>query len=1590
MTNQNRKKHIIGEKGGLAMRIRKKIARPLVVLLATSQCMTAFAGTWVSHKPTEWSYQQDDGRYQSGGWFQEPATGKRYYLDENGIMSFGWKLLPEGYYFLNTVHDGAFGAMLYGGWYWIDGYCYYLADDGKMYTGTTTPDGFLVNGNGQWVENGAAVYIAGKGISTKNETAGTSQPVKSSSGSKGSGGGGGGGGSSSSKIIYYNYTVMYVDEEGKTLASVEGETRKNSFITVPVKEFEGYSYTNGQSGSQKVISDQSVFVLHYKKDSKDTQDDTTSSAKETYSYFVIYEDADTGTIIKRKKGTGNAGTVITVDEILSGYIASNSNTYAFTLSEDGMEITLYYSKAKEQFKYQIRYLGDDGVKLGNISRSGTEGTVIEIPMRYYEGYTLEEGQDMEFTLDANNQEITIRYTRDIVDEDATESEPEKSDCSYTIKYINKDSMGILLKETGTAKKGTDIFPDLRFDGYEYASNYEFTVQDDGDVFLVYLVKTEIEVEAKSVPYTVVCVNEKGEQIKIFEETVTIKDEAVVIYPDYQIEGYERIGDNEFTVSLEGDNSFTLEYRSKESDHTVQYTVQCMDIDTMETIENVVLRGEPGEELGISGICPDGYQIVGTPPETVKVSAKEENNHIKIYFKKYSDAPDTEKKAAFTVQYRAYNNHDTVILNDLTDTWAVGEKIPVYFLSELTDSDGNLWKAVGDSPRIFTVRDQEMNTFLIEYRLIGEDVKPALDRTYSIRYVAQDTGSILGVTTGTAQVGDEIPYRNTFRDYGFSQGDVSYTIAQEGDNIVEAVMERVSFPGHETDPSTGLYDGFEWVSLYVDSNGEQLLPNVTGFTVKGDELYLDYPDVIEKDGVTYRAAESSPFKIIADKTTYQQFIIQYVTGEPSEDKLEEWKKKAQKKKDAFYGTTPYSYYVAYMEKNSWNDIGLKFGVANAGNEIEIDCEAIDGWLAPQENLGSFALEQDGYRVSAQYEKPNGTTSVGFNKRNYSIHFTNQDQEDLFEPYSGMLAFEKGNSESPFTVYYPNSFYDEEGNRWEADEKTPRTFTMSAMDANQRYVTYHQVYENQKEQFIVEGNADVNRIYNEFAAHTYDSERHEFYLIGRDYSPAGAEVSDTMYSNNLAGYTNEVVDTFDLNDVTYTISLIGYYKKWDYSTCTHEWAYKENLGGNCLTASTQVVQCEKCRKEVTTITPATGHMDQNHDSVCDHCGIRLKQNLGDEITVSWDSGSIGLGTKNFNFVCVDTDYQGTGKMLYLCEDDIGSEIYGAYTDAEGADYNSSSVKYFLDDRFANGLSVSASLQNINGNAVSILTKEEYDKYQLLSINSFPFPSGTFLTRGVDTTAVTLTDGTKVSKEEASRYPIRPVILLDRSEEEEGIRTGIWKEGDMQAQEIDGKLYLFRCVDANYTDKTNTDKSLALFLCDTVIPSNEGLGFDETDGTQSTRFFGETNNYKYSVINQWLSNKKAATSNLVMTNIGIVNEYAGATETGKYQSLDNRSLTCFTRDKAQVMYSNFFIPSVEEAIAMKNYLWKFNESDKNNAAEIINNYCEAYWLRTPQYGTEDMIYTVNLKTGVIEPKSIKGIEGYGVSNTGIRPMYIVEQAY
>ena len=88
-------------------------------ILTALWCQTAFAGQWVEDpsRPanengrTNWWYQRDDGTYPAGGW---------EWLDGNG--------------------DGTAES-------------YRFDENGWMYASTTV-DGYAVNENGAWVENG--------------------------------------------------------------------------------------------------------------------------------------------------------------------------------------------------------------------------------------------------------------------------------------------------------------------------------------------------------------------------------------------------------------------------------------------------------------------------------------------------------------------------------------------------------------------------------------------------------------------------------------------------------------------------------------------------------------------------------------------------------------------------------------------------------------------------------------------------------------------------------------------------------------------------------------------------------------------------------------------------------------------------------------------------------------------------------------------------------------------------------------------------------------------------------------------------------------------------------------------------------------------------------------------------------------------------------------------------------------------------------------------------------------------------------------------------------------------------------------------
>ena len=205
----------------------------LVMLSAAIAAQTGFPGFAESTVTGKWKnengawkfYSPDQKAYTgwiktANGWYYlDPADGKMavgwkniegywYYFDSTsegieGRMHIGWYQSPDHkWYFFNNKSGNTQEGQMLTGWQWIDGYCYYFStesvEQGAMYAGRKTPDGYLTNENGQWTQGRIVMQRTDAGFTTQDTAKNT---TKTNTGGResdsDSDGGSGSGGSSS-------------------------------------------------------------------------------------------------------------------------------------------------------------------------------------------------------------------------------------------------------------------------------------------------------------------------------------------------------------------------------------------------------------------------------------------------------------------------------------------------------------------------------------------------------------------------------------------------------------------------------------------------------------------------------------------------------------------------------------------------------------------------------------------------------------------------------------------------------------------------------------------------------------------------------------------------------------------------------------------------------------------------------------------------------------------------------------------------------------------------------------------------------------------------------------------------------------------------------------------------------------------------------------------------------------------------------------------------------------------------------------------------------------------------------------------------
>ena len=716
------------------MKPKHKLNAILTVFLLSSLTIpsTVFSGTWMKNnekwyyeennkKLTNWQninnnyyYFDNDGKMYTG-WLKDKDNS--FYFLENeknsneGILSSGWKLINSNWYFLNNKHDGFFGKMLTG-WHWIDSKCYYFdISNGNMLVNTKTPDGYIVNADGQWIVNGK-IQIGNSEYTThantiSNTINNSQKPITFNSSSSGGGGGSIGSSISSGKSSNFNNST---------------KTEDPSIITIPQKEM--------------------------------------------YSYSIKYVNED-GVVIKKIDGNKENGSIIEIDKSeIKDYTFETEDNFVLTKNTEKI-IKLKETTKKRKTLYTISFKSRDN-KTDILPNVNGEGILDEeIPIYFQKYVNLSDGtkwmaienSPKTFMLNSiTNNNFTIHYIN------IGKMEKEKlPNFSYSIKYIANDTNAILGIATGYAKQN-DVIP--------FRNNFiGYTIEDENINYLKINSNknnNDIEVKMKRTAFPgpekengkykgfnwdAYFVDENGNQLLPSQKGFTLNNTNLIFdYPNEiniadgyvykakvqspynkQLEGtsYRQI----VIVYKKGENpSDKLEKYKNESlllsndfnkKNNVEYTVRYKEQNSWNDIAIYKNIGHEGTKINIQNVKINGYVNNSNLNSFI---LNKNSNEKEVYYERYDNQNSSLKniKQNYTISFK---DGEKDIMNEVSGKIALENdetigKISVFFPNKVTDEYGNIYQSKETSPKTFTIdylNDKTWNN-VIEYKQIYKNKK----------------------------------------------------------------------------------------------------------------------------------------------------------------------------------------------------------------------------------------------------------------------------------------------------------------------------------------------------------------------------------------------------------------------------------------------------------------------------------------------------------------------------------------------------------------------------------------------------------------------------------------------------------------------------------------------------------------------------------------------------------------------------------------------------------------------------------------------------------------------------------------------------
>ncbi|MBE5973338.1 MAG: hypothetical protein E7251_01925 [Paenibacillaceae bacterium] len=386
---------------------------------------------------------------------------------------------------------------------------------------------------------------------------------------------------------------------------------------------------------------------------------------------------------------------------------------------------------------------------------------------------------------------------------------------------------------------------------------------------------------------------------------------------------------------------------------------------------------------------------------------------------------------------------------------------------------------------------------------------------------------------------------------------------------------------------------------------------------------------------------------------------------------------------------YKYIVRYMDIADKTILHIMTGTGNEGETIELIQPDIEGYTISKGQKETLLLTSDQINLNIYYVKVTTASPSEARKIDWDIKFIEEGKPDR-----EILKGQKGKTEEgkELFVNFPETIMGSDQYYYHSLVPSPWSVVVNGNGTQKYYIEYRKgdrlpeipdsegdmkerlnywLYVSSEAdqcitgerpsvgQLISESQEEANERLLNLVSMADGGDRIEVYVIAKGYTPNAAIISQKFPA--VKNVSELSLEKLTITDEIYTILRVGFEKTYDENTCNHSYKVIDQVEPSCMDNGYETVKCLKCKREETVILPAMGHIDMDHDEICDVCYQAVQETPE---AIHYSIGDVQyrtIGNKTYLFRCIDEDYEDSinnsqKAALFLCDSVIRSDIMG----------------------------------------------------------------------------------------------------------------------------------------------------------------------------------------------------------------------------------------------------------------------------------------------------------------------------------------------